>query len=77
MTAAESDGATPAPPLLRVVRGDATPEEVAAVVAVFSALRGTEPPARRPAPTWGANHSRVRQALPHGPGGWRSSALPR
>ncbi|MBI2243507.1 MAG: hypothetical protein HYU55_06010 [Nocardioides sp.] len=64
-------------PLLRVVRGDATPEEVAAVVAVFAALRSTAPPARRPVPAWGANHRQVRQALPHGPGGWRASALPR
>ncbi|MDI6912525.1 acyl-CoA carboxylase epsilon subunit [Nocardioides sp.] len=73
----ETTESTPARPLLRVVRGDATPEEVAAVVALFAALRSTEPPARRPAPVWGANHRRVRQALPHGPGGWRSSALPR
>lgn len=75
--AAESDGTAPERPLLRVVRGDATPEEVAAVVAVFAALRGAAPPARRPAPAWSAHHRRVRRALPHGPGGWRSSTLPR
>lgn len=64
-------------PLLRVVRGDATAEEVAAVVAVLAALRPAGPPARRPAPGWAAPHRQVRRTPPHGPGGWRSSALPR
>lgn len=64
-------------PLLRVVKGDATPEEVAALVAVFAALRTEQPPARRPAPAWAAHHRKVRRTLPHGPGGWRTSALPR
>lgn len=64
-------------PLLRVVKGDATPEEVAALVAVFAALRAEEPPTRRPAPAWAAHHRKVRRTLPHGPGGWRASALPR
>lgn len=68
---------TPDRPLLRVVKGDATPEEVAALVAVFAALRTEEPPARRPAPAWGAHHRKVRRTLPHGSGGWRASALPR
>lgn len=77
MTAADTDGAAAARPLLRVVRGDATPEEVAAVVAVFAALRSAGPPARRPTPAWSPLHRRVRQPLLHGPGGWRSSTLPR
>lgn len=68
---------TPAPPLLRVVKGDATPEEVAALVAVFASLSAAAPPARRPAPAWAAAHRKVRRTLPHGPGGWRASALPR
>jgi hypothetical protein len=65
-------------PLLRVVKGDATPEEVAALVAVVAALGtgGAEPPRRR-TPEWSAHHRKVRRTLPHGPGGWRSSALPR
>ena len=65
-------------PVLRVVRGDATPEEVAALVAVVAALAssGEEPP-RRPASEWSAPHRRVRTTLPHGRGGWRSSSLPR
>jgi len=65
-------------PLLRVVRGDASPEEVAALVAVVAALgSGAEPPPRRRTPEWSAPHRKLRATLPHGPGGWRSSALPR
>ena len=64
-------------PILRVVKGDATPEEVAALVAVVAALGsgGAEPPPRR-TPEWSAHHRKVRRTLPHGPGGWRSSGLP-
>jgi hypothetical protein len=64
-------------PLLRVVRGDATPEELAALVAVVAALGngGGEPPRRR-TPEWSAHHRKMRRSLPHGRGGWRSSGLP-
>lgn len=65
-------------PLLRVVNADATPEEVAALVAVFAALgtTGGEPPRRR-TPEWSAPHRGVRRTHLSGPGGWRSSAAPR
>jgi hypothetical protein len=64
-------------PVLRVVRGDATPEEVAALVAVVSALGApAETPVRR-RPEWSAPHRAHRRTLPHGAGGWRSSGLPR
>ena len=63
-------------PLLRVVNGDATPEEIAALVAVFASLGGEAPTPRR-TPEWSAHHRKVRTTLPHGPGGWRSSGLPR
>ena len=65
------------PPLLRVVNADATAEEIAALVAVFSALGSgeTQPPQRTP--EWSAHHRKVRATFPHGPGGWRSSGLPR
>jgi Acyl-CoA carboxylase epsilon subunit len=65
-------------PILKVVKGDATPEEIAALVAVVAALgsAGDEPPARR-TPEWSAHRRGLRRSLPHGPGGWRSSALPR
>jgi hypothetical protein len=58
-------------PLLRVVNPDATPEEVAAVVAVLSA---PEPPRRRS--LWAAPERQVRRTLPHGRGAWRASGLP-
>ncbi|MGB0099778.1 MAG: acyl-CoA carboxylase subunit epsilon [Nocardioides sp.] len=69
--------AEPHPPFLRVVDGDATPEEVAALVAVLASLQGDAPAPKRPAPSWAAPHRGVRRTLPHGAGGWRSSALPR
>ena len=47
-------------------------------LAVLSAVGGgAEAPAKRPAPAWAAPHRAVRRALPHGPGGWRASGLPR
>ena len=64
-------------PLLRVVNADATPEEIAALVAVLASLGGGEPAPARSTPEWQAHHRKVRAALPHGPGGWRSSGLPR
>jgi Acyl-CoA carboxylase epsilon subunit len=67
-------------PFLRVVRGDATPEEIAALVAVLTArARAAEaarptPPRRRSA--WADPARRLRRPLPHGPGAWRAGALP-
>ena len=64
-------------PLLRVVSADATPEEIAALVAVFSSLGGSAAATPVQTPAWRAHHRKVRATLPHGPGGWRSSGLPR
>jgi hypothetical protein len=69
--------AAPAPPALRVVSGDPTPEELAALVAVLSALGGGEEhdaPRRRSLwsdPRWRLVGSSGRRD------GWRASALPR
>ena len=65
-------------PLLKVVNADATPEEVAALVAVFSALgsAGDDAPKRR-RPAWGDPARTVRQTHRHGTGAWRASGLPR
>jgi hypothetical protein len=63
-------------PLLRIVKGDPTPDEVAALVAVVSALAGApgeQKPKRRA--EWSARHRLVRRTLHHGPGAWRSSGL--
>ena len=64
-------------PVLRVITGSTTPEEVAAIVAVLSALGGGEAPAPRRRPEWNAPHRLVRRTLPHGVGAWRSSGMPR
>jgi hypothetical protein len=64
-------------PVLRIVTPDATPEEVAALVAVFSALSSTSP-APRPRPrAWSDPARLVRAVHPHGRGAWRASGLPR
>ena len=66
------------PPLLRIVTPDTTPEEVAAIVAVFSAmsLRRDAGPRRRRS-EWNSPYRQVRPFYSHGPGGWRSSGLPK
>ena len=65
------------PPVLKVINADATPEEVAALVAVFSALGsgGDEPP-KRPRPVWSHPARGVRRTHRSGPGAWRASGLP-
>ncbi len=70
-----------APPLV-VIRGDATDEEVAALVAVVQGLAAAGAAAAAsatPAPrsSWADPARGVRVSHPHGPGGWRTSALPR
>jgi hypothetical protein len=65
----------PGRPALRVVRGTATPEELAAVVAVLAARSGGAPeePVAEPS-LWGA--PRLRAPLPFpGAGAWKASAL--
>lgn len=72
-----SSRAEPASSMLRVVDSNATPEEIAALVAVLASLGDGAPPPTPPRPQWQAHHRKVRLTLPHGSGGWRSSALPR
>lgn len=77
-TAGEQAGGAPARPLLRVVNGDATPEEVAAVVAVFAALGSAAPaPAPRRTPEWAAPRRALRGPHHAAAGAWRASGLPR
>ena len=64
-------------PLLTVLRGEPTPEQLAALVAVVAA-RGTaadEPAAPLPRPLWSVPV--LRTPLSPGPGAWRASGLPR
>ncbi|MFC8501831.1 acyl-CoA carboxylase epsilon subunit [Pedococcus sp. NPDC057267] len=64
---------------LRLVRGDATPEEVAALLAVLSAAAGADdpPPAPRPVSRWASRERAVRRPLAPGQGAWRASGWPR
>ncbi len=73
----EEAGAASSPPVLRVVKGDPTPEQLAALVAVLAATGGGGSPAPRRTPAWSTPRRRLRQPLAHGPGAWRSSTLPR
>jgi Acyl-CoA carboxylase epsilon subunit len=65
-------------PHLRIVKGNPTDEEVAALVTVVSVMGAAgeeEPAARRSA--WSDRRVMVREPLAHGPGAWRTSGFPR
>lgn len=68
-------------PLLRVITPDTTAEEVAAIVAVLSALGGGGAAPEPPRSEWANPVRGVRstpgRGLPHGRGAWRASGLPR
>ncbi len=61
--------------MLRIVRGDPSPEEVAALTAVLAAASGGgEPePDTGPASVWTERESLVRRPLTPGPNAWRTS----
>jgi hypothetical protein len=66
--------------VLRVVRGDATPEEIAALVAVLMAAASAGEGEQAAAPVrsaWSERSRQLRAPLFPGPGAWRRSALPR
>ncbi|MDP9430990.1 MAG: acyl-CoA carboxylase subunit epsilon [Actinomycetota bacterium] len=64
----------PQRPLLRVVRGEPTAEELAALTVVVAALSQRRIP-RRPTPVgaWSSFGDAHRYPLRPGPGGWRAS----
>lgn len=75
-----ADEPTPVKPVLRVVKGDLTPEELAALVAVVAArnaavahaaARASKP---RPRSEWGHPRRMARGAHTFGPDQWRRSA---
>jgi len=61
-------------PLLKVIDRNATPEEVAAIVAVFAALGSAEAPKKKERSLWAV--PRLRTPLHPGPNAWRASGLP-
>ena len=66
----------PARPVLRIVRGEPTPEELAALTAVLAATGsgGGEPEPERPRSLWADRVSLVRRPLVPGRGAWKASA---
>ncbi|TWD82061.1 acyl-CoA carboxylase epsilon subunit-like protein [Kribbella amoyensis] len=74
-----TESATPEPqPVLRVVKGDPTPEELAALVAVVTARATAVPAAPEPdrAGDWATYWRTAKRPLHPGPGRWRASAHP-
>jgi hypothetical protein len=68
-------------PFLQIVRGEASPEEIAALVATLTAIaarsRAAEEAKPAPVPSlWNAPARRLRVPLHPAPGAWRRSALP-
>jgi hypothetical protein len=63
-------------PLLRVVSGSPSPDELAVVVAVLS-TRGTAEPEQPAFSLWARKSRNVRPALRPGFGAWRASTMPR
>jgi hypothetical protein len=74
---AHQKGTVSESPLLRVVTGDPSPEELAALVAVLTSLGGSDAAPTRRTPFWNAPRRLVRSTHRHGPGAWRASGLPR
>ena len=68
-------------PYLRVVRGDASAEEIAALIATLTAVAAARsaaaPVQEQPAaPNWNSRAGLLRTPVHPAPGGWRRSALP-
>ncbi|HEU4946079.1 MAG TPA: acyl-CoA carboxylase subunit epsilon [Kribbella sp.] len=71
-------------PVVEVVKGEPTPEELAALVAVVSARAAAAAASadqgdaeQERASDWASYWRNVRRPLQHGPGRWRASAFPR
>src|SRR5215207_11086123 len=67
---------SPPPPLLRVVRGEPTAAELAALVAVLAGRSTATAPAPRVRSAWSDPARRLGIAGRAGPASWRRSALP-
>jgi hypothetical protein len=63
-----------AKPLLKVITPTATPEEVAAIVAVFAAMGGDAPAPEKPRSEWASPSRRMRGPHVHYRGAWQASA---
>lgn len=61
---------------LRVVRGEATPEELAALVAAVRVVATRKAAAPTRQNRWRDHSRQLRRPGHHGPGAWRASGLP-
>ena len=67
-TASQADASTQAAPMLRIVKGNPTDEDVASIVAVLAAATGSgEAPPSGPRDLWGTPTDRLRPAEPLAP----------
>ncbi|HEV3361682.1 MAG TPA: acyl-CoA carboxylase subunit epsilon [Pseudonocardiaceae bacterium] len=66
-------------PLLRVVRGEPDDAELVALTAVVLGMASAPRPetVKRQRSAWADHETAMRRTLPHGPGAWRASGLPR
>jgi Acyl-CoA carboxylase epsilon subunit len=62
-------------PHLRLVRGEASAEEIAALVAVLAARAAAAPPPRRRVSPWADPALAVRRGIEPGPDAWRRSGF--
>ncbi|WP_086726964.1 acyl-CoA carboxylase subunit epsilon [Streptomyces carpinensis] len=62
---------------IKVIRGNPTPEELAAVVALLTVAGAPRPgPVRRRTSAWTSRRRLLRTPHAYGPAGWLASALP-
>jgi hypothetical protein len=64
------------PPVLRVVRGEPTAEELAALIAVVCARVAGGATVHRPRSAWSAPDRLLRRPVAPGRDGWRRSSIP-
>mgnify|MGYP000046870943 CR=1 FL=1 len=66
---------TPNPPDLHVVKGDATPEDIAALLVLFAAQSPQASTAATSINAWNSGDRMLRNFPSAGPGAWRASGL--
>ena len=79
-TAGEAGSAEGTAPVLKIVRGEPSPEELAALIAVLlsrAAAAGAEQAAPRKVSGWTDRSRYVHAPGTRSSGGWRASAFPR
>ncbi len=64
-------------PVLRIVRGGPTDDDIAALVVALSTRAAADPPPAPPRSLWRNRSRNIRPAVSPSPGAWRASGLPR